>query len=190
LAAERKKTGKRGGRRQGGRSANRRRNVTGLDQLAWDLPLIPDSPTEPLNEEGLNAIHDGAMQVLEEIGIEFIHEDAKRILAENGCIGSPDSDNVRIGRDFVMEQVKKAPSEFQITPRNPARQVHVGGGHMVFGNVGSPPNCSDLDSGRRPGDRSAYQDLIKLSQYFNCSREGDRSHRSDSGRRFYPWADD
>ena len=39
---------------------------------------------------------------------------------------------------------------------------------MLFGNVGSPPNCSDLDRGRRSGDRSSYQDLIKFTQYFNC----------------------
>ena len=30
-----------------------------------------DRPTEPLDEDGVNAIHDGAMRILEEIGIEF-----------------------------------------------------------------------------------------------------------------------
>jgi len=39
---------------------------------------------------------------------------------------------------------------------------------MLFGNVASPPNCSDLDRGRRAGNRESYQDLIKLIQYFNC----------------------
>ena len=39
---------------------------------------------------------------------------------------------------------------------------------MAFINVSSPPNCSDLDRGRRVGDRSSYQELIKLSHYFNC----------------------
>ncbi|MEM1163318.1 MAG: trimethylamine methyltransferase family protein, partial [Pseudomonadota bacterium] len=28
--------------------------------------------------------------------------------------------------------------------------------------------CSDLDRGRRSGDRESFRDLIKLSQYFNC----------------------
>jgi len=108
------------------------------------------------------------MQVLEEIGIEFLSEEAKQILGDAGCIVSSDSDNVRMGRDFVMEQVQKAPTTFEITPRNPARKVQVGGNRMLFGNVGSPPNCSDLDRGRRVGDRTSYQDLIKLTQYFNC----------------------
>lgn len=39
---------------------------------------------------------------------------------------------------------------------------------MVFGCMSSPPNCSDLDRGRRPGDRESYKDLLKLSQFFNC----------------------
>ena len=116
----------------------------------------------------MHAIHDGAMRVLEEIGIEFLHEEAKQVLGKAGCIVSADSDNVRMDRDFVMEQVKKAPSEFHVTPRNPDRQVGIGGDRMLFGCVGSPPNCSDLDRGRRVGDRASYQDLIKLTQYFNC----------------------
>ena len=39
---------------------------------------------------------------------------------------------------------------------------------MLFTSVGSPPNCSDLDRGRRIGDRESFQDFIKLAQYFNC----------------------
>jgi len=108
------------------------------------------------------------MRVLEEIGIEFISEDAKQTLKEAGCTVSTDSDNVRMDRDFVMEQVRKAPAKFCITPRNPARKITVGGDCMLFGNVASPPNCSDLDRGRRVGDRESYRDLTKLNQYFNC----------------------
>lgn len=106
------------------------------------------------------------MRVLEEIGIEFLSEEATQILGAAGC--SVSADNVRMDRDFVMEQIKKAPSKFDITPRNPDRKVAVGGDRMLFGNVGSPPNCSDLDRGRRVGNRDSYQDLIKLTQYFNC----------------------
>ncbi len=156
------------GRRHGGRSGNTRRFATTVKQLPWSLPQNPDVPTEPLDEEAVQAVHDGAMRVLEEIGIEFLSEEAKQILGNAGCIVSPDSDNVRMGRDFVMEQIKKAPSQFDITPRNPARKIQVGGNCMLFGNVGSPPNCSDLDRGRRVGNRESYQDLIKLTQHFNC----------------------
>jgi trimethylamine--corrinoid protein Co-methyltransferase len=163
-----KKPTRKSSRRRGGRSANTRRSAGAIIQTPWTLPRNSDAPTEPLDGDAINAIHDGAMRVLEEIGIEFLHEEAKQILGEAGCIVSPDSDNVRMDRDFVMEQVGKAPSTFDITPRNPARVVRIGGDRMLFGNVGSPPNCSDLDRGRRPGNRESYQDFIKLTQYFNC----------------------
>jgi len=71
-------------------------------------------------------------------------------------------------RALVMEKVALAPAMFSIEPRNPDRKVVIGGNHVVFGSVASPPNCADLDRGRRPGDQQSYRDLVKLSQYFNC----------------------
>ena len=156
-------------RRSGGRLGNKRRRAVGaVAQPPWTLPRNSDSPTEPLDEERLQAIHEGAMRVLEEIGIEFLNKEAKRILRAAGCTVTTNSDNVCMDRNFVMEQVAKAPSQFTITPRNLEKRVEVGGPHMVFVNVSSPPNCSDLDRGRRIGDRESFRDLIKLTQYFNC----------------------
>ncbi|MEC9344461.1 MAG: trimethylamine methyltransferase family protein [Pseudomonadota bacterium] len=153
-------------RRHGGRAANRRGKDAVIAQLPWTIPVNSDRPTEPLAPEGVEAVHDGAMRILEEIGIEFLHPEALDILARAGC--TVHGQNVRMGRDMVMEMVGKAPSSFTITPRNPDRTITIGDGHMVFGNVSSPPNCSDLDRGRRPGDRESYRDFIKLTQYFNC----------------------
>ena len=163
---DRKRSRQRGGRRQGGRAANARRTAGTATQPPWQLPGNSDRPTEPLDEESVHAVHDGAMQILEDIGIEFLSAEAVQILEKAGC--TINGENVRMDRDFVMEQVRQAPSTFDITPRNPDRTVRIGGDCMLFGNVGSPPNCSDLDRGRRPGDRQSYQDLIKLTQYFNC----------------------
>jgi len=64
--------------------------------------------------------------------------------------------------------VANAPSEFTITPRNLDRQITIGGRNMVFGNVSSPPNYFDLETGKVPGTRKQCQDLLKLTQYFNC----------------------
>jgi len=154
------------GRRSGGRTGNTRRGGAAIRQSQWSIPFNSDQPTAPLPPEGIKAIHNGAMRILEEIGIEFLNEEAARILSDAGC--KLDGTNVRMDREFVMEKVALAPSEFTITPRNGERKITIGGGHMVFGNVSSPPNCSDLDRGRRPGDRAAFQDLVKLTQYFNC----------------------
>ena len=106
------------------------------------------------------------MTILEEIGIEFLNDEAKDYLRKAGC--TVEDDNVRMGRDFVMEMIAKAPPQFDITPRNPDRKITIGGNHMVFGNVSSPPNAMNLDRGRWVGDFAAFKDFLKLTQYFNC----------------------
>ncbi|SMX33174.1 trimethylamine methyltransferase family protein [Actibacterium lipolyticum] len=154
-------------RRSGGRSGNTRRHaVSVIEQMPWHIPQNNDRPTEPLDDAGVAAIHDGAMRILEEVGIEFLNDEALAILREAGC--TIDGHNVRMGRDFVMEMVAKAPSSFTITPRNPDREVVIGGKSMVFVNVSSPPNYWDLETGKVPGTREQCQNLLKLTQYFNC----------------------
>jgi len=159
-------TGRR--KRSGGRSGNTRRGGRAVSQLPWQIPQILDNPTEPLSPEGVAAIDNGAMRILEEIGIDFLHEEAKAHLKAAGADVDPDSNRVRFDRAMVRAMVAKAPSRFTITPRNPDHQVTVGGRSQLYVNVSSPPNCSDLDRGRRAGTRDSFRDLVKLSQYFNC----------------------
>lgn len=154
-------------RRAGGRAGSvTRRGSAAILQSPWRIPANPDRPTEPLTEDGVMAIHNGAMEILEEIGIEFLNDEARNLLLEAGCI--VDGSNVRMGRDWVMEMVAKAPAEFDITPRNIERKITIGGDKMVFVNVSSPPNYMDLETGKVSGTRKQCQDLLKLTQYFNC----------------------
>lgn len=154
-------------RRAGGRAGNKTRAGTAvIDQMPWRIPVNPDRPTEPLDAEGVQAIHRGAMRILKEIGIEMLNPDAVEILRKAGCIVN--GTNVRFDEDFVMEMVGKAPSSFTITPRNPEREIILGGKHMVFVNVSSPPNAWDLERGKRTGDFETFKEFMKLTQYFNC----------------------
>ncbi|WP_146344350.1 trimethylamine methyltransferase family protein [Falsiphaeobacter marinintestinus] len=155
-------------RRGGGRAgAAARRGPAVIEQMPWRLIENVDRPTEPLGEEGIAALHEGAMQILEEIGVAFLNEEALGIFKRAGCI--VEGDVVKMDRDFVMEMVGKAPSEFTITPRNPDRQLKVGGNTLLFGNVSSPPNYWDMEIGRKvAGTREQCQNLLKLTQYFNC----------------------
>jgi len=157
------------GKRSGGRAGNLRRSGGGaIHQAPWTIPENRDRPVEPLDEEAVERIHNGAMRILEEIGILFLNDEALGIFKHAGCDVDMETQRVRLDRAFVMEQVKKAPKTFTITPRNPARTVTVGGDSMLFVNVSSPPNAMDLDRGRRPGDRESFRDFVKLTQYFNC----------------------
>ena len=155
-------------RRGGGRSGNAtRRGGAVIEQMPWRLPVNVDRPTEPLDQEGVLAIHDGAMRILEEVGIEFLNHEALEILRKAGC--TINGENVRMGRDFVMEWIAKAPSQWTLTPRNLDRELTIGGNYMLFGNVSSPPNYWDMELGKKvPGTREMCKNFLKLSQYFNC----------------------
>jgi len=155
-------------KRGGGRGGNTRGRGAAIAQLPWQLPEISDHPTEPLTEEGVHAVDVAAMRILSEIGIDFLHEGARAHLKAAGAEVVDGSERVRFDPDMVRELCAKAPSRFTITPRNPERQVEVGGKTMLFGNVSSPPAYSNLDVGHRTGDTQGFQDLVKLSQYFNC----------------------
>lgn len=95
--------------RSGGRAGSvARRGSAVIEQMPWNPPINIDRPTEPLNEAGVLAVHDGAMRILEEIGITFLNPEAVEILrASGGC--TIEGENVRMGRDFVMEMIAKAP---------------------------------------------------------------------------------
>lgn len=140
-----------------------------LHQLPWGQLSYVDKPTEPLDEEGVAKIDDAALRVLEEIGIEFLHEGAVEILRQSGgCTVGSNGENIRFDRDYVKAQVAKAPRRFTLTPRNPERRIEFGAGKASFAMVASPPNSMDLAGGRRVGNRQDYQDLLRLSQSFNC----------------------
>ncbi|GGE29574.1 methyltransferase [Primorskyibacter flagellatus] len=115
----------------------------------------------------MEAIHDTAMRVLEEIGVAFLNPEAVAILKHAGC--RVDGEIVYMGRDFVMEMLSHAPEQWTITPRNPDRKITVGGNHILFGNVSSPPNYWDMEIDRKiPGTRQYYANFLRLSQYYNC----------------------
>ncbi len=154
-------------KRSGGRAGNARRTDSLLpDQMPWNPPVNPDRPTEPLGEDGVQAIHNGCMRILSELGIEFLNPEARKILKEAGCkvVGT----NVKMDESFVMEMLSHAPETFTLTPRNTDRQLTVGGKNMLFGNVSSPPNAWDLERGKRSGDFETYKEFLKLTQFFNC----------------------
>ena len=155
-------------KRSGGRAGHAtRRGSAAIEQMPWRLPVNQDRPVEPLTAEGVQAVHEAAMFILEDIGIEFLNHEALEILRGAGC--TVQGENVRMGRDFVMEMLGRAPRQWTITPRNPARQITIGGDHILFGNVSSPPNYWDMATGRKlAGTREMCRDLLKLSQYFNC----------------------
>ncbi|MBS3651066.1 trimethylamine methyltransferase family protein [Pseudaminobacter sp. 19-2017] len=134
---------------------------------AWSLCRNPFPPLEVVDEGGLERIEATALRILEELGLEFQNARALQILAANGAEVDFETQMVRFDRALVKELVGKAPSQFTLHARNPERDIVIGGNSIVFAPVAGPPNCSDLDRGRRPGTSQDLIDLIKLHHTLN-----------------------
>ena len=80
-----------------------------------------------------------------------------------------DGDVVKLDPEFVLEQVAKAPREFDVQARNPANNVHIGGDHMVFSGVYGCPFVREGDVRRD----ATLDDFRRLSCWPSPSRELD-----------------
>ena len=138
---------------------------TPIQQPPFQQPRHTLEPSRIVSDDQLEAIHRQSLKVLEEIGMDILHDEARAILGKAGA--RVDGERVRIGREIIEEALKTPPSEFTFHARNPAHDIRVGGKWIAFAPVGGPPNCSDLDRGRRPGTLEDAGNFVKLSQFFN-----------------------
>lgn len=153
------------------RNPRRRRDKSsqaGIDQLPFQQVENPFSPVEILSDEQLHRIHEASLTVLEEIGINFLLDEAREILKKAGADVEEDGTRVRFDRDLILESIAKAPSEFTIHARNPARNIKIGGRWVAFSTVAGPPNASDIQGGRRSGNFKDYCNFIRLAQCVNA----------------------
>jgi trimethylamine--corrinoid protein Co-methyltransferase len=136
-----------------------------INQLPWNQPRLTLEPSRILSDDQIEKIHRQSLKVLEEIGMDMLLPEARGIFAKAGA--RVEGERVRIGRDIIEEALKTPPAEFTFHARNPAHDIRIGGKWIAFAPVGGPPNCSDLDRGRRPGSLEDAGNFVKLSQFFN-----------------------
>jgi trimethylamine--corrinoid protein Co-methyltransferase len=138
---------------------------TPIQQSPWKQPQHTLEPSRILSDDHIEAIHRQSLKVLEDIGMDVLLPEARDIYQKAGAIVA--GERVRIGRDIVTQALKTPPAEFTFHARNPAHNIRVGGKWIAFAPVGGPPNCSDLDRGRRPGTLEDASNFVKLAQFFN-----------------------
>jgi trimethylamine--corrinoid protein Co-methyltransferase len=126
--------------------------------------LINDLPRyEILDEAALAELERGWRRIVSELGIEFLHPEALAVFADAGQ--EVEGELVRFDPDWILEQVAKAPPEFDLQARNPERSVHIGGNHMVFSAVYGCPFVREGDE-RRDATYDDFQNLVRLAQAF------------------------
>jgi trimethylamine---corrinoid protein Co-methyltransferase len=119
---------------------------------------------EILSPDAMETLDRGWRRIVSEIGIEFILPEAVEIFRAAGC--RTEDATVYLDPEFVLEQIAKAPREFELTARNPERSVHVGGDAMAFGAVYGPPFVRQGDD-RREATMADFENFVRLSHSFD-----------------------
>ena len=115
---------------------------------------------EPLSEDALATLDHGVDRLASEVGVQFDHPRAIELFREAGQ--TVDGETVRFDPAFLRAQAALAPRSFGMRARNPARDLVIGGDHMVFCPVQGPPFVRMGDE-RRDGAMADLEQLVKLT---------------------------
>ena len=119
---------------------------------------------EVLSEDAMATLDQGWRRLMSEIGVEFMDDRALDLFRKAGQ--KVEDRTVFLDPDFVLEQVAKAPSEFDLQARNPENTVHIGGDAMAFGAVYGPPFVREGEV-RRDGTMEDFRNFSRLAQSFS-----------------------
>ncbi|MEI6452298.1 MAG: trimethylamine methyltransferase family protein [Actinomycetes bacterium] len=112
-----------------------------------------------LSQADLDGVHAAALRVLERVGVLVHDDDAVALLRARGA--RADGRRVFIGQGAVQAALAAAPSAFTLAGRSPARDVHFGDGHTVYGSCSGPAFVLDGDH-VRSGSFADLEAMIKL----------------------------
>jgi trimethylamine--corrinoid protein Co-methyltransferase len=116
-----------------------------------------------LSQDAMAALDKGWRRLMTEIGVEFLDPRALDLFRAAGQ--KVEDNTVFLDPDFVLEQVAKAPAEFDVQARNPEHSIHIGGDAMAFGAVYGPPFVREGEV-RRDATMDDFRSFTKLAQSF------------------------
>ena len=119
---------------------------------------------EVLSEDAMAKLDAGWRRLVTEIGVEFMSDRALELFRQAGQ--RVEENTVFLDPDFVLEQVAKAPREFDVQARNPANTVHIGGDAMAFSAVYGPPFVREGEV-RRDATMDDFRRFTQLAQSFS-----------------------
>src|SRR5215211_7040470 len=116
-----------------------------------------------LSEDAIATLDTGWRKLITEIGVEFMDSRALDLFRRAGQ--KVEENTVFLDPDFVLEQVAKAPGEFDVQARNPEHNIHIGGDSMAFGAVYGPPFVREGEV-RRDATMDDFRRFTQLAQSF------------------------
>jgi trimethylamine--corrinoid protein Co-methyltransferase len=116
---------------------------------------------EVLGPEAIATLEAGWERLAAEVGVRFDHPRALALFRDAGQ--TVDGEVVRFDPGFLRAHAARAPARFTLHARNPARDLVIGGDHMVFAPAGGPPFVR-IGGERRDGTMADLERLLKLAQ--------------------------
>jgi len=138
-----------------------------IRQMRFDNIENRYRPIEMMSADEVEAIHHASLGLLRDTGMEIMHEESRRLLKTAGADVDETTQRVRFDPAMIEEAIRTAPSRFTLQARNPARNLKVGDGNLIFAATGGPAFVSDLDRGRRAGNHADMCDYIRVVQSLN-----------------------
>ena len=152
------------------RKRRRRKPLDAAVMAAQDVfgPRARAHATVPLlDTDSVERIHQASLKLLRNTGLRVLHSKAREIMKAHGADVNEATQMVHFDSELIESSLKTIPKQFTLHARNPSHSVVLGNDSMVNAVVASAPNCSDMEAGRRTGNRQDFQNFLRLGQYHN-----------------------
>lgn len=114
-----------------------------------------------LTPDEVEKIHKESMRILTEVGVEFMYEPALEVFRAHGL--KVEGQRVYFTEAFILEAVKKAPSEFRLHARNPQKSITCNQTNVNFVPAYGVPFIYEADGSRRFSTMADYNNIVKLA---------------------------
>jgi trimethylamine--corrinoid protein Co-methyltransferase len=153
-------------RRSGGRSAKQALRAA---PLANDLrPVragLSGGTYNPLNEAGIQRVHQAALDALEQIGLADAPPTGVEILTGAGAILGDDG-RIRFPRALVEDMLAVAARDITLFGRDPKHDLLLSGTRVHYGTAGAAVHLVDVE--KREYRESKVQDLYDAARIVEC----------------------
>ena len=109
-------------------------------------------PIEVMSADEVEAIHHASLRLLRDTGMEIMHAESRGLLKLAGADVDEATQRVRFDPAMIEETIRTVPSSFTLQARDPAKNLRVGDGSLIFAATGGPattPICAIISASCR-----------------------------------------
>lgn len=120
------------------------------------------------SDDQIAQIHEAALDLLETHGLKVLLPEARALFRAAGATVDDSTEMVYIGREIITAGIATAPRSIPMMAGARDRDITLELGSLVFQPGAGAPHATDLIRGRRPGDATSFDELIKLTHHFDA----------------------